>query len=297
MKIDFDGVQAFVAIAELGGFGKAARELHITQTALTRRLQKLERYLNLRLLDRTTRQVQLTPVGRDFLPQARGIVQQMTHAVERLRDVSLRAMGNVTLACIPSMTSHVLPKVIQHYAQLHPDNRIQIFDGSSGEVRNAVLSGQAELGIGLAGDKHPELQESAWLNDPLVFICGQHHPLARRQSVTWSDLDGTELVGVSRFAATRELTDYRLAGRGIHLQAKYEVQHHATALNLVAAGVGSAVLPSSTFVEGDRPGLRKIALTAPSVKRKVVLLRPQRGTLSPAAEAFHALLRKFSIKD
>jgi DNA-binding transcriptional LysR family regulator len=295
MKIDFDGVQAFVAIAELGGFSKAARELHITQTALTRRLQKLEGYLNLRLLDRTTRQVQLTPVGREFLPQARAIVQQMTHAVERLRDVSQRALGNVTLACIPSMTSHVLPQVIQRYAQLHPDNRIHLVDGSSNEVRSAVLSGQAELGIALEGDKQPELAETGWFTDPLVFICREQHPLAARDSVTWGDLRGVELVGVSSFAATRELTDFRLAERDIRLQAKYEVQHHATALNFVAAGVGSAVLPSSTIVEGDRPGLRKIALTGPVVKRRIVLLRSRSSTLSPASEAFRALLRGFSI--
>jgi len=296
MKIDFDGVQAFVAIAELGGFSKAARELHVTQTALTRRLQKLEGYLNLRLLDRTTRQVKLTPVGRDFLPQARAIVQQMTHAVERLRDVSQRALGNVTLACIPTVTSHVLPQLIQRYAQAHPDNRIQLLDGSSNEVRNAVLNGQAELGIALAGDKHPDLLESPWMSDPLVFICRKPHPLAQRDSVTWAELSGTELVGVSSQVSTREFMDYRLAERGIRLQAKYEVQHHATALNLVAAGVGSAVLPSSTVLEGDRPGLRKIALTGPSVKRKLVLLRPRRSTLSPAAEAFHALLRRFPAK-
>jgi len=297
MKIDFDGVQAFVAIAELGGFGKAARELHITQTALTRRLQKLEAYLGLRLLDRTTRQVQLTAVGRDFLPQARAIIQQTMHAVERLKDISQRALGNVTLACIPTMTSHVLPRVIQRYAQLHPDNRIHLLDGSSSEVRNAVLSGQAELGIALEGDKHPELTESVFMTDPLAFICRKPHPLQNRESVTWADLRDTELVGVSSVVATREFMDYRLAERGIRLQAKYEVQHHATALNLVAAGVGSAVLPSSTFREGDRPGLRKIALSGPTVRRKVVLLRPRRSTLSPAAEAFQAALRSFPVED
>ena len=68
MKIDFDGVQAFVAVADLGGFNKAAEQLHITQTALTRRIQKLETYLALKLLDRTTRRVELTAVGRDFCP-------------------------------------------------------------------------------------------------------------------------------------------------------------------------------------------------------------------------------------
>ena len=80
MKIDFDGVQAFVVIAEVGGFGKAAEHLHLTQTALTRRIQKLENYLGVRLLDRTTRSVQLTQVGREFLPQAARMVTDMSRA-------------------------------------------------------------------------------------------------------------------------------------------------------------------------------------------------------------------------
>jgi DNA-binding transcriptional LysR family regulator len=296
MKIDFDGVQAFVAIAELGGFSKAARELHITQTALTRRLQKLEAYLGLKLLDRTTRKVELTAVGRDFLPQARSIVQEMTSAVERLKDMSLHARGNLTLACIPSMTSHVLPGIIRAYAKHYPDNHIRLLDASSDEVRNAVLNGQAELGIAVQGEPHQELAETVLFADPLVFVCRTPHPLQGRKSVTWADMRDTELVGVSSFVATRVFMDYQLAKRNIRLHGKYEVQHHATAVNLVAAGVASAILPSSTIQEGDRPGLRKITLTGPVVKRRVVLLRPRRGSLSPAAEAFYDLVRRTPLK-
>jgi len=90
--------------------------------------------------------------------------------------------------------------------------------------------------------------------------------------------------------ATRIFMDYQLAKRGIRLMGNYEVQHHATAINLVAAGVGSAILPASTIREGDRPGLRKIALTNPVVKRKVVLLQRREAALSPAAQAFRDLI-------
>jgi len=292
MKIDFDGVQAFVAVAELGGFNKAARELHVTQTALTRRVQKLEAYLGLKLLDRTTRRVELTAVGREFLPQARAIVQEMTAAVEQLKDMSRRSTGHFTLACIPSMSSHVLPRVMRRYAERHPGNRIRLLDGSSHEVRNAVLGGQAELGIAVHGEKHPDLAESVLFADELVLLCRSPHALEGRESVTWSDLRDTELIGISSFTATRVFMDYQLAKQGIRLQGHYEVQHHATAINLVAAGVGSAILPSSAFEEGDRPGVRKIPLTQPTVKRKVSLLRTRHGGLSPAAQAFHDLLRE-----
>lgn len=292
MKIDFDGVQAFVMIAEMGGFNKAAQQLHITQTALTRRIQKLEAYLGLKLLDRTTRRVELTAVGREFLPQARNIVLDMTAAVERLRDMSQRAQGNFTLACIPSMTSHVLPEVMRRYATRHPDNRIRLLDGASHEVHAAVLGGQAELGVAVQGKKHPDLSETVLFADPLTFICRMPHPLQDRRSVSWNDMRDAELIGVSSFMATRIFMDYQLAKRGIRVHGNYEVQHHATAVNLVAAGVGSAILPSSCFQEGDRPGVRKIPLVQPAVKRKVVLLKLRRGDLSPAAQAFDAVLRE-----
>jgi DNA-binding transcriptional LysR family regulator len=90
MKLDIDGIQAFVLVAELGGFHKAAERLHLSQTALTRRVQKLERYLGLRLLDRTTRSVSLTAVGRGFLPRATRLVEELTLSVDELKDMSPR---------------------------------------------------------------------------------------------------------------------------------------------------------------------------------------------------------------
>ncbi len=296
MKVDFDGVQAFVAVAEMGGFSRAARELNLTQTALTRRIQKLEAYLGLTLLNRTTRRVELSAVGQDFLPQARAIVQDMTSAVERLKDMSRHGRGQLVLACIPSMTSHVLPALIRSYAQQHPDNRIRLLDGSSSEVCQAVLGGKADLGIAVQGEKHPELVEQLLFADPLVFLCRSPHPLDQAASVRWADMRDTELVGVSGFMATRIFMDYQLAKHGIRVQSTYEVQHHATAINLVAAGVGGAILPSSTFREGDRPDMRKIALTHPTVKRKVVLLQRKGQALSPAARAFQAQIEKARFK-
>ncbi len=198
MKIDFDGVQAFVMIAELGGFSKAAQQLHITQTALTRRIQKLEAYLDLKLLDRTARRVELTAVGREFLPQARNIVHDMTTAVERLKDMSHRAKGNFTLACIPSMTSHVLPEVIRCYAAQHPD-----------------------------------LSKTVLFADPLAFICRSSHPLQANKSVTWTDLRSTELIMIGGQSANRVLIDYQLTRKRVRLDGHHEVQHLSTALGLV----------------------------------------------------------------
>ena len=105
-----------------------------------------------------------------------------------------------------------------------------------------------------------------------------------------------DLIVVSNFMATRVFMDYQLAKHGIRLNGNYEVQHHATAINLVAAGVGCAILPSSTLEEGDRRHVCKISLTGPVVKRKVALLRHKNSSLSPAAQAFFELIQKEHFK-
>ena len=289
MKIDFDGLQAFVCVAEFSSFVKAAQQLHLTQTALTRRIQKLEGLLDTRLLDRTTRKVELTATGRDFLPQARNLVLDATRTLQRVRDKALAGGGHFTLACVPSLTTHVLPELIRAYALQCPGNTLRLLDASSHDVRAAVLDGQAELGIAINGEPHAELQEMALFEDPLTLLCPTHHPLHDRRTVSWADLQGVELIVVSSFMATRMFLDYQLGQSGIRLSGHYEVQHHATAINLVAAGVGCAVLPSSTFENGDRPNVVKIPLTGPVVKRRVTLLRRKQASLSAAAEGFYQL--------
>ncbi|MFO1313031.1 MAG: LysR family transcriptional regulator [Burkholderiales bacterium] len=292
MKIDFDGIQAFVLVAELGGFSRAADRLHLTQTALTRRIQKLEAYLAVRLLDRTTRSVSLTAVGRDFLPQARRLVDETTSAVDRLKDMSKLGKGNVTVASIPTMAHHTLPGVIRAYAKAHPGNRIRIVESNAAGVSRAVLQDEAELGITIQLERHADLVEEAAMREPFMFFCLDEHPLAHRRSVAWSDLAGSDLVLVSGMSGNRALLDHQLARKRLRIAGPYEVEHLSTALGLVAAGVGSAILPYSTIQDGTYPRVRRIPLVSPVISRNLVLIRRRNATLSPAAQPFHDMLAR-----
>lgn len=292
MKIDFDGVQAFVVIAELGGFGKAAEQLHLTQTALTRRIQKLENYLGVRLIDRTTRSVRLTAVGREFLPKAGRIVNDMTSALDRLKDMSRLGIGNITMASIPTMAHQALPAVIRLYAEQHPGNRIRIIESHAFDVNRAVLNDQAEFGITIELERHADLVEEFVMHEPFMFVCRNEHALASRKSVTWSEMRQTELVMLSGLSGNRVLLDYHLSRKRISLNAGYEVEHLATALGLVAAGVGTAILPQSAIQAGAYPSVSLIPLVSPVVSRNVVLIRRKNVTLSPATQMFYDLLAR-----
>src|SRR6266566_8999508 len=103
MKIDTLGVQAFVAVADHGNFQKAGNALHISQTALTRRLQNLETFLGVKLVERTTRSVALTHIGRDFLPQGRRLLAELKTALMEIRETGKAQRGDVTIACVATM--------------------------------------------------------------------------------------------------------------------------------------------------------------------------------------------------
>jgi DNA-binding transcriptional LysR family regulator len=194
------------------------------------------------------------------------------------------------------MATRILPELISRYAEKHPDNRIKLIDASAYEVREALLSQQAEVGVSVQGQKHSELEEAILFEDPLMFYCRKAHPLSGCKSVSWSDMNQSNLIVVSSFTDTRIFMDYQLAKNGISLQGSYEVQHHATAINLVAAGVGCAILPSTICADNDRPGVVRIPLVAPVVKRKIVMLKRKGYTLSPAAQAFWQILKTMSPK-
>src|SRR5437762_3199177 len=126
MKIDTLGLEAFVAIAEHGGFQRAATRLHLTQTALSRRLQNLEAHVGVRLIERTTRSVALTQLGAHFLPHARRLLADLHGALLDIRESGRAMRGEVTLACVPTVGVQFLPQVLQVYCARFPANRVKV---------------------------------------------------------------------------------------------------------------------------------------------------------------------------
>src|SRR5258706_4386193 len=108
MKLDTLGVQAFIAIADHGGFARAAESLHITQTALSRRLKNLESFLGVRLIERSTRSVALTQIGGDFLPRAERLLGELAPALAEIRAAGKSMPGDGTIACSQTGSAHFL---------------------------------------------------------------------------------------------------------------------------------------------------------------------------------------------
>ena len=291
MKIDVLGVQAFVAVADCGSFNQGASSLSITPTALTRRLQNLEAALGVRLVERTTRSVALTVTGAGFLPRARHLLAEMSMALREIRESGKALQGNVSMACVPTVGVQYLPAVIQEYSRRYPSNRIKILDRASQGVAEAVLRREAEFGITIAEAHFPELDSVAILQDRFALVCRADHAWARRRSVRWRQLEGQPLIVPGAGSSNRPLLDVALGALQVPLLFTYEVQRSATAVGLVAQGVGMAIVPRLSVQRGSYPGLRMIALTEPVVTRSFVLISRKGSALSPAAQALYDLIR------
>ena len=294
MKIDSLGIQAFVAIAEHGNFSRAADAIHITQTGLTRRLQNLEAFLGVKLVERTTRSMALTPIGRDFLPRARRLLNELGTALVEIRETGKALRGDVSIACVPTVGVQYLPRIIQRYAALHPNNRIKILDHASFRVAEAVLRREAEFGITLLGSHDPELVSVPLLKDRFVLVCRDDHALAAKKKLAWKDLQPYPLIFSGMESGNRQLLDVALAKSEVRLNSFYEVQRSSTAVGLVAAGVGVAVVPELAMQKGAYPKLRVIALVGPVISRSLVLLSRKSAYLTPAAQALYDLIRDHS---
>jgi DNA-binding transcriptional LysR family regulator len=292
MKIDTLGVQAFIAIADCGGFLKAADTLHLSQTGITRRLQTLERFLGLKLIERTTRSVELTAVGQDFLPRARRLLMELSASLTEIVENGKARRGAVCIACVPTAGIQLLPRIIEEYAKSFPENRISILDHASAGVAAAVLRREAEFGINIAEAHHPDLVTATLVKDKFVFICREDHALASRKTLRWKDVESQQLICAGAESANRFLLDQALGSIRVKLRPHYEVQHSSTALGLVAEGIGAAVVPELAVQKGANPRIRMIPLTLPSVSRTVVLVSRKSAQLSPAAQALYDLIKK-----
>jgi DNA-binding transcriptional LysR family regulator len=147
INFDLNDLLAFRAVAELANFRKAAESVHLSQPAFSRRIDKLEQALGVRLLERTTRRVELTTVGREFERKVRDLLDELDTTLLAVRGVAATRMGEVTVACVPSTVNYYLTQVIQRYHEDNPKVRVRVFDAGANEVLAAVARSEADFGL------------------------------------------------------------------------------------------------------------------------------------------------------
>jgi DNA-binding transcriptional LysR family regulator len=283
-------LQAFVAVAEHLSFRAASEELNISAPAFSRRISQLESLLGTRLLDRSTRKVTLTNVGRVFLMHARAALNELEGAIMGITDLASHRSGLVTVGCVSSATYYFLPTVLKKFTEQYPRIRIRVIDDQANKVLNSVVDGVADFGLNFTGTQEPDIDFRPILREAFVLAVPKNHPFAKRAKVRWDELHGERFMSTAKTTGNRLLQDYALGSSAKRPAAFFEAEHVSTLLGMVEAGVGVAAVPRIAIPETSHPNLVGVPLVKPVVSRCLGLISCRSRPLSPAAKMLYDML-------
>lgn len=239
----------FRAVAEELHFGRAAERLHIAQPPLSQQIRQLERELDVQLLVRSTRRVELTPAGQAYLTRAIAVLDAVDDAGQQARRIADGVEGSLTIGCVGSATYSVLPRLVRALRDELPHIEV----GVRGEMLApaqvaALLARDIDLALLRPPVDHPELLSEVLRRDRLIVALPAEHPLAQRDRLEVGDLRDQELIahaGQGR-SVMGGLVAAICAEAGFAPQIRHEVSETSTLVTLVAAGLGVAVVPAPT---------------------------------------------------
>jgi DNA-binding transcriptional LysR family regulator len=289
VKITLRQIEAFAAVADLGSFSRAAERLGISQPTLSQVIRDLETALGVRLFDRTTRRVDLTEPGAAFAAQALPGVDQIARGVAHVQDMRVLRLGTVRVAAPPLLAATALPQVLAELSESHPGLTVKIADLGTDAIVTQIRTGQADLGLGTFPPGEDGLERLPVAQDQLMGFLHADSPLA---TCTWAELARGPLITLTRESGIRLLTEVGFESARVALRPAHEVHQVGTALALVAAGLGNAVLPAyARAAVGARP-IRAVPLTGPVIARDITLITARDRAVSPATVAVRGVIRK-----
>ncbi|QWT19043.1 LysR family transcriptional regulator [Bacillus sp. NP157] len=293
MNVSMRQLRAFLAVAGHRHFRRAAEALHLTQPAVSRLIADLEGELDVRLFDRSTREVVPTEAGR-YLEQALGrVLDELDGVLAHARTQADPLRGRVRIAAVPTLSAGLVPLAIARCAADHPALEIILRDQSQAQVLDAVRGGEVDFGLTVEPATREEFDAETILRDPFRVVCREDHPFARRKAVAWAGLGTEPLVLLDHASGSRRLIDAALSTHGVAAQVAIEVGHPHTAFRMVEAGLGVTVTPALSL-DALRPGLVACRLT-PEVHREVTLLRRRARSLSPPAQTAWDVVRDMAL--
>lgn len=287
---DLDQLRAFVAVADLLSFRQAADELHLSPPALSRRIERLEERVGARLLERSSRSVRLSVVGEAFLERVRAVLEDLDDAVLGVHELSSGHAGRITVAAVPSAARSFVPRALARLVGRYPGIRFRLLDGSLQATAQAVLGGQADVGIGFNDGPIAGLQAEFLVEDPYVLAVPAGHHWQGRRSLSLQDLNDEPLLSLAGGSGNRALIEQQLAQTGVAPRIVHEAAHIWALTGLVEAGLGCALVPAMA-VRPAPSGVAVVALRGQPLRRRITLLTPIERRLTPLAQRLTPELR------
>jgi len=287
MVMDTQSLKAFLAVAGHRSFSAAGEDLHLTQSAVSKRIQMLEQQIGVTLFDRHNRTISLTEAGHNLLPRARAILDLVTDTELHLVNMEGQVSGYLSLATSHHIGLHRLPPVLREFVQRYPSAQLNLEFMGSERAYQAVTLRQVELALTTLEESDAEDVEQIPLwQDTMVCVCAPDQRLVQLEQVTLEDLASTPAILPQPDTITYRLVDEAFRERGLTLNAPMPTHYLETIKMMVSVGMGWSLLPQN-MVDGQ---LHTLVWPGTSPIRHLGLIHLKHRTLSNAARAMIELL-------
>jgi len=285
----------FVQVAELASFTAAAKELGVTQAAVSQRIHALERILAASVFDRHGGRVRLTPAGQRLYPLAQQIVALNRQAFEAVTGQVSVLGGELVIAASSVPGEHLLPGILTEFRRKHPQIRVRATVADSGKVIRQVSTGAAQLGLVGGRIDGAQLEYRPFATDEMVLVVPPEHVWRRRRRVSRDCLSREPLLVREPGSASRRCLEEALAAAGASLadfQVAMELGSNEAIKRAVRQGTGvsfiSKLAVAAELASGELHALRIRDLP---LRREFLVVRDPARPLSAAAQAFLQLCR------
>jgi len=289
-RVNLNQLLTFQVVAEEKSFRAAAARMHISQSAVSVQIQRLESVLGVPLFHRTTRSVALTRQGLALAGVAARVSTDLLETATALREEAQLERGTVTVVALPTFAYMLLPRLMRRYAQLHPSVEVRLLDFDSPAALNALRKGDADLAVLARTADMDDFDFHPLFHDELVVLIPAGSTMFDgRTVVPPDDVASQQLVLSPQGAQTRELVEGIFSEANCALQVHQQCQRPQTLLALVEHGFGITILPRTAVVDIDLSRLQIVKLR-PAPMREVGIVTMRNLSHSPAARSFKEFL-------
>ena len=282
-----------LALAEYGSFVAGSVHLKTSQPAITRTLKRVETTLGVALFARTTRRVEITPAGREFVAMAERVLADLNLAVRNMRDVGGEQRGQVIVSTYSAFACQTLPDILEPYRRTRPQIDVRLREGRLPDVVDDVRSGVANFGVGFV-DMLPDTLDSVTLRrEPLYVICAARHrfAVAKLKPIPLAELRYETFVSLPSDSHTRRLIDGAAAAAGFSLRQALVVTRFESVVRYVRSGAGGGIVPAGALPPLPSADTYAAVLDSPALLVTVGLMTLKNKYVPPAVASLMALIR------
>lgn len=292
--MDFKQLEAFISVAKLRSFSKAANAIYLSQPTISSHISSLEKELKLQLFDRTSKEVNLTPAGESFLQYANDIINTRNHAITELSNFNNNISGKLNISASTTPCNAILPSLINKFNELYSNVKFNVKEQGSVGIIKDILELNCEIGLVGTSIDNEKIKSYKIMEDELVIVSNPQLNLPDKLSI--EELLKQNFIIREKDSATRHTLEASLSDSNIDLnklKVLCEVNNVDAQLKFVKLGMGISIMSKTLCEEYFKNGSLKLStIDNISLKRDIYLIISSKRTLTPIATAFFNMCKQ-----